>query len=128
MDDQTLAQDMAFLDREFLRVVESTCGVRLRHDRESVDRLDRLFAGQLGLLAQDDFRNASVMAAAWLGETVKALAGGRWHFDAALGPCIVEVPGLKGSVRVLARAERSIRERDGSVLMEMIARACPLRH
>lgn len=125
MNPEALARDMAFLDRELIAVVERHFQVRLAHDLESVARLDRLFAdGPLRQFAVDDFQSASVMLAAYLGETVIALArGGRWELDDRLGPCIVEVPGSSASWRVLTRAERRIRSSEAEVLLPFIARA-----
>jgi len=128
MTDAQLTEDMLFLDREFRKVVESHFGVRLKHDRPSMAELDRLFAGPLAQLAQDDFRSASVMTAAYLGETVRALAGGHWHHDLSLGPGIADVPGLKGFLRVLARAEKRIQSGGSEALMDFLQAACPLRH
>lgn len=127
--DDALARDMIFLDREFIAVVARHFHVTLAHDRQSVAVLDRLFAqSALKAIARDDLRNVSVMCAAYLGETVRALAGGRWSQDEALGPCIVDVPLVKGAVRVLARAEKRIRSDADQVLVPFIAAACPLRN
>ena len=125
MDAQALTKDMAFLDREFVAVVQRHFQVRLAHDLASVARLDALFVnGPLRQIALDDFRNVSVMLAAYLGETVRALArGGRWVADERLGPCIVEVPGSKASWRVLTRAERRIRSSEADVLLPFVSRA-----
>jgi hypothetical protein len=121
---------MMFLDREFVAVVERHFQVKLQHDLRSVSRLDALFAaGPLRKVAQEDFRNVSVMLAAYVGETVRALAGGgRWSLDEALGPCIVEVPGLAGAVRVLARAQKRIQAVDAEVLMPFVAQAVRLKN
>jgi hypothetical protein len=127
--DEQLTRDMVFLDSEFVKLIEQIAGDRLKHDRDSVARLDRLFAGRLGQLARDDFQSASVMLAAYLGETVRALAGGHWTHDDRLGPGLSEVPGVPGFLRVLKRAERRIEDRGGgNVLGEFVARACPFRN
>lgn len=127
--DDALTRDMIFLDREFVSVVERHFLVRLGHDRESIAKLDRLFAGSaLRQIARDDLRNVAVMCAAYLGETVRALAGGRWKQDEALGPCVVDVPHVKGAVRVLARAEKRIRSDAPQLLVPFIDAACPLRN
>ncbi len=120
---------MTFLAQEFTKVVEQHCGVRLEHDRASVAKLDQLFMGRLGQLAQDDFQSASVMTAAFLGETVRKLAGGHWHYDEHFGPCIIEVPGVQGILRVLSRAEKRIQGHSGNeALMDFLKLACPQRH
>jgi hypothetical protein len=130
MDATDVTRDMGFLDREFVAVIERHFHVRLRHDLQSVATLDALFhAGPLRQIAEDDFRNVAVMLAAYLGETVRALArGGTWKLDDALGPCIVDVPGVKGSVRVLARAEKRIRSDAKELLMPFVAQAIALKN
>jgi len=130
MDERSVTQDMMFLDREFVSVVERHFHVQLRHDLDSVAKLDRLFhEGQLRTIANDDYRNVSVMLAAYLGETVRALAhGGHWKLDDSLGPCIVDVPHVKGSVRVLTRAQRRIKSPQEEVLMPFISQAIALKN
>jgi hypothetical protein len=129
MTDEQLTRDMIFLDQEFQKVVEQVCGVKLKHDRSSVARLDRLLVGQLGSLARDDFKSASVMTAAFLGETVRSLAGGHWHHDDRLGPGLAEVPGIRGFLRVLSRAERAIQSQGqpGETLTDFLKITCPFR-
>ncbi|MBS2028192.1 MAG: hypothetical protein JST54_09835 [Deltaproteobacteria bacterium] len=130
MDERSVTQDMAFLDREFVSVVDKHFHVRLEHDLASVAKLDALFHdGPMRTIANDDFRNVSVMLAAYLGETVRALAhGGRWKLDETLGPCIVEVPHVAGTVRVLTRAQRRILSPDAQVLVPFISRAIALKN
>lgn len=124
-DEESVTRDMMFLDQEFRRVVDQHFHVQLRHDMESVARLDALFhQSALAQIARDDERNVSLMLAAYLGETVRALAkGGRWKLDDALGPCVVEVPRVKGSVRVLARARRRIATPGPALLQTFITQA-----
>jgi hypothetical protein len=127
--DDALTRDMIFLDGEFVTVIERHFLIRLGHDRESIARLDRLFAGSaLRQIARDDMRNVAVMCAAYLGETIRALAGGRWKQDEALGPCVVDVPHVKGAIRVLARAEKRIRSDAEQLLVPFVAAACPMRN
>lgn len=125
-----LTRDMAFLDREFIGVIDRHFHVRLRHDLQSVATLDALFhAGPLRQIAEDDFRNVAVMLAAYLGETVRAIAkGGAWKLDDALGPCIVDVPGVRGAVRVLARAEKRIRSDAKDFLVPFVVQATALKN
>jgi hypothetical protein len=125
MTDQQLGEDMAFLAKEFQKVVEGRFGVKLAFDRASIAKLDQLFAGALGELARDDHQNAMVMTAAFLGETVRALAGGRWHYSDTFGPCVTDVPGTKGFLRVLKRAERRLEAKDGEALMDFLQAAVP---
>ena len=129
MEAGSIAQDMAFLDREFVEVVRRHFHVCPGHDLDGAARLDALFSqGPLREIAQADFRNVSVMLAAWVGETVRALAGGgRWSLDEQLGPCIIEVPGVPGAWRVLSRAEKRIRGSEAEVLLPFVARAVKLR-
>jgi hypothetical protein len=128
MDDDQLTRDMMFLDAEFVQLIERVAGVRLRHDRPSLAELDRLFRGPLGDLAREDFQSASVMTAAFLGETVRALGGGHWHKDETLGPGLTDVPGVPGFLRVLKRAEKRISGEGDETLMQFIERACPFRN
>jgi hypothetical protein len=125
MQPDSVAKDMAFLDREFTAVIWRHFQVRLGHDLQSVARLDALFAqSPLRQIALEDFRNVSVMLAAYLGETVRALSGGgRWSLDDRLGPCVVEVPNVAGAWRVLARAEKRIRSQAEALLLPFVARA-----
>lgn len=126
--DAQLTRDMAFLDAEFRRVVERECLVTLHHDRASLLKLDELFGGRLRALCLADFRSASFMLGAYLGETIKRLAGGRWSKDEAFGPALIEVPHVPGVLRVVARAERRIQSNEGGVLIDFMERTAPLRH
>jgi len=122
MDDVTVTRDMMFLATSFEEVVARHFQLKLAHDLPSVAKLDALFArGPLRQIAKADFRNVSVMLAAYLGETMRTLAhGGHWALDEALGPCIVNLPGVRGSVRVLARAQKRIRTTDPEVLVPLV--------
>lgn len=124
-DVDSLTRDMVFLDREFREVVDRHFHLKLGHDLESVAKLDALFdQGPLRKIAQDDERNVAVMLAAYLGETVRALArGGRWQLEESLGPCIVDLPSTRGSVRVLARAQRRIHTGGPELLLSLVTRA-----
>jgi hypothetical protein len=127
--DAELTRDMQLLDREFRAVIERHFHLRLGHDLASISRLDALFAqSRLREIAQADERNVSVMLAAYLGETIRALSrGGRWELDEALGPCIVDVPRVPGSMRVLSRAQKRIQSAE-ELLVPFISAAIALKN